>query len=385
MKWVVVGLMGLAALSPVAQAWAMTDLDKNPGVPVPLPLITSAVNSLASAPPTSAVPSRAPPSVPAQPITVPTSSPVDTEQVVGDAVASLVPSGAPAPTEDAAPTPPPAIDEAASEAPPAPAELAGPGQALDPEEFTPLEVGSDPCLPETGAWGPVLPLPLVGLPTPHAWTLRSDALGCQAIPDTPAPKEEATQTVGASTTAPPAVQNSDWLPLIFATVALASGLAVLVWNLYGRVTPQKALKHPNRASIVAAVKAAPGLELAEVSRRVGLSESATSHHVRILVGFRFLDLERVNGRTILMPADPRLRGAAAPLRVLQRPHLARIHAMLAEKPGLTQNEIAQRMGVRQQSVSKALARLVSVGLVEPRTEARPASYDALAPRVPASA
>lgn len=234
-------------------------------------------------------------------------------------------------------------------------------------------------------YGPGLPMPLIDAPTTLASVPPSD--GCAV--DAPAASSTWTPDVPVTASSDAPTVPRAGATMAHAAVGLATAAVALAawwaWSvraaatiaLYTRLGAGRVLRHPDRARIVAAVAADPGIELTALVRGLGMRPSTAAYHVHVLAHFGHLRVERHGGRSSLLPPTRTLRGEGQRLGLLRRPAVARVHALLCANPGIDQATLAARLGVRQQSVSKTLARLTAVGLVHRRDDARPTRYEAV--------
>lgn len=120
--------------------------------------------------------------------------------------------------------------------------------------------------------------------------------------------------------------------------------------------------NPTRADVLSVLKEMPGVSAARVARRLGVDRTTVSYHLRRL------------GREGLVSASgaPRTRrwfaaGAAIPAgerRALAAAQDAKpLLDALREAPGVTQSELARRLGVPRPTLAGRLVRLRREGLV----------------------
>lgn len=155
-------------------------------------------------------------------------------------------------------------------------------------------------------------------------------------------------------------------------VAIIAGLAYWSWPLlknglaaplFSRLERPRALDHPARSAILAAVQAEPGLHYQEIVRRTGLAQGTAQHHLRKLVGVGLLVEHAGPGYTCYFPPGavdrrvmavaPRIKSAGA-RGVLHR---------LQERPGLSESELAAALGRSRQTIHHHVRRLEGLGLV----------------------
>lgn len=200
--------------------------------------------------------------------------------------------------------------------------------------------------------------------------------------------DDAVAIDGQSTTAPP-VQEPDSLanaivahsPNGFVPAAVGAGLilaALFAWGLYSRLQPERVLEHPTRAAMVSYARENPGAEVGEVARAVGVAWPNARQHLRRLESYGHVRVKRVAGRTAVFPREANGVGLSpAAVVLLRRESPRRMHELIIREPSLDQAGIAEALGIRQQSVSETLKRLIEAGLVEAEREGGRRTYRAV--------
>jgi predicted transcriptional regulator len=162
----------------------------------------------------------------------------------------------------------------------------------------------------------------------------------------------------------------------FATLA---AVVVLAWPwlkasgpfaLFSRVTGDKVLDSPRRATLLALVEAEPGIHLRELARRTGQAEGALRHHlarlqeagkVRAVRGPRYLCYFPVGAAAAGIDRDV---AAVAPL--LKSDVARRLLERCAAEPGLSGQRLAADLGVTPGAVTYHVQRLSAAGLLSQR-------------------
>lgn len=133
-------------------------------------------------------------------------------------------------------------------------------------------------------------------------------------------------------------------------LALATVLAL---SIPARVAPLRALEHPRRAGMVALLRVEPGLTLAEVRRRLGMSNGVARHHLALLEAIGAV-------RVVSDGALRRLWLAGEPAKPVP-PLRDRALDAVAQRGTMRASELAQALGVSRQALHYHLKRLVEEG------------------------
>lgn len=155
-----------------------------------------------------------------------------------------------------------------------------------------------------------------------------------------------------------------------AGVAVGAAVAMAAWRrwpgfglvaLYARLAPRRALEHPRRARMMDALRASPGLTLAQLQRATGLSNGVARHHVALLQAAGALRVVRDGASRRLWPTDaPNVAGAPALGE--------RVVACLAERGPMRASDLAAELGVSRQALHYHLKKLQREGRVVARRE-----------------
>jgi DNA-binding transcriptional ArsR family regulator len=181
-------------------------------------------------------------------------------------------------------------------------------------------------------------------------------------------------------TAPRPAANSPWaMPSAPAAatgislVAVLGGLLYYFWptmkglplfGLFSRIRDDKVLDHPQRARLMEAIRADPGVHFQELCRRMGLGHGVLEHHVRKLVDAELVVVRRTSGYTCYFPkaTDRRMMDAAPMLR---SGGSRAVFRAVAAQPGTSSRDLAVHLGLAPSTVSYHLKRLETAGLVLP--------------------
>lgn len=152
-----------------------------------------------------------------------------------------------------------------------------------------------------------------------------------------------------------------------ASVALAPGWrSVLLklfkrlgWlSLFSRIAQEDILNHQRRAELLEFVRNNPGERIETARRALGFSNGSMHYHLRVLSA---RDLVRVHREGIvarLFAAGPKIQPAPY-VPTIRRKYLQ----VLAQRPGITQRELATSMGVSERMVSYHVGTLAHQGFV----------------------
>lgn len=139
-------------------------------------------------------------------------------------------------------------------------------------------------------------------------------------------------------------------------------------GLFSRIRGDQVLEHPQRARLLDAVQADPGVHFQELSRRLGLGHGVLEHHLRKLVDAELVVVRRSAGYTCYFPkaTDRRVMDAAPMLR---SGGSRAVLAAVAQRPGTSSRDLAAHLGLAPSTVSYHLKRLETAGLVLPDARA----------------
>lgn len=147
-------------------------------------------------------------------------------------------------------------------------------------------------------------------------------------------------------------------------------------RLYSRIARDEVLDHRHREAILRAVREAPGVTPKELASASELAWTTVAYHLRRLAANGLVVLHRDGRRmrfytTEAAPAD--LHAAYAALR---NPTSARLAELVAARPGVTQKEAAEALGLSPSLLSWHATRLESAGVVLKVKEKGRARYHA---------
>jgi DNA-binding transcriptional ArsR family regulator len=166
-------------------------------------------------------------------------------------------------------------------------------------------------------------------------------------------------------------------------VLLAAAFAARHWRrlgwgavrLFSRLTPGRAAEQPARRRILELLATQPGQTTQALRRGCGIGWGTAVHHLATLQRHGLV-VRAVSGRRaywLLPGADARAAQRAA---ALAAPRARELAAQVAQAPGLSQRELAQRMGLAHSTVHYHARRLVDAGVLEVRRGRRVRYYPA---------
>ncbi len=140
----------------------------------------------------------------------------------------------------------------------------------------------------------------------------------------------------------------------------------LLAPLYTRLAKDDVLAHETRNKIHALVTANPGLHYSAIKRELGLANGALTHHLRMLEQHGVLVMQSRAHRAHFYPRGPRLPDEPDPVSDFA----ARVMTQLRRSPGLTQVELADRLGASKQLVNYHVKRLERQDRLRARPDGR---------------
>lgn len=148
-----------------------------------------------------------------------------------------------------------------------------------------------------------------------------------------------------------------------AALALVGlGLVALAVPVYHRIGRQRLLDLPLRARLLDLLRAQPGIYESAAARALGVGPTGLQYHVHILAKHGILEVHRVGGRKRLVLAG-QLAPAEKAVVFARAGSSAAVLALLARETGLSQRQMAARLGVRETTIRWHLERLVREGVV----------------------
>jgi DNA-binding transcriptional ArsR family regulator len=162
-------------------------------------------------------------------------------------------------------------------------------------------------------------------------------------------------------------------PLPGAALALGAVAALgFAWPLaaralgafYARIPPSEVLGHEVRRRLFELVQREPGLSLSDLSGRSGLSWGNTVHHLAVLKRSGLVVSMRHGRYRRWFVAGGTEQERRPQVAALRNVVTARIARLVLDRPGLSQKQLADALGMTPQATHWHLARLAQAGLVE---------------------
>lgn len=151
---------------------------------------------------------------------------------------------------------------------------------------------------------------------------------------------------------------------LLLAAAAAKQLAVAGLAGYARISKSEVLDHATRERMLRAITETPGLSLSEVQARFALGWGTAVYHLDRLESAGHLASERSGFAKRYYPRAALSPGERAVRAVLARPQLAKLAERVLAEPGLSQQELAHRLGITAGAATKQLAALEGAGLVQ---------------------
>lgn len=145
--------------------------------------------------------------------------------------------------------------------------------------------------------------------------------------------------------------------------------------LYSRIAKERLLDHASRERLLDAVRARPGLAVADLATTTGMPRNTVTYHMRVMEREGLVSSTR-NGRNRLFFAPgslPQRANADAFATLRHETTLAMARAIGAD-PGVDQKALCERVGVSPSLAHWHADRLVASGLVDKRREGRFVRY-----------
>lgn len=150
---------------------------------------------------------------------------------------------------------------------------------------------------------------------------------------------------------------------IAATAAGGAAILLVGLGLYSRLARGQLLDHERRDEVHKLVQAEPGISLTDIAQRTGRGWGATVYHLERLEKGGFVTSEKAGAKRCYFPVGVVARDARAPLATLREEPLRVLATYVHERPGTTQGEMAEALGLSASAASKQVSRLESAGLV----------------------
>lgn len=237
---------------------------------------------------------------------------------------------------------------------------------------TPAAVSLPPAdLSPAQALGPVPELAAPELPAPDL--PAPDLPAAPALPTPPSPLAAEPIMMPRNPMRPgiPFETPNITLPPVTPATATAVGgaaLALVGFALYSRLARGQLLDHERRDGVYQLVRGEPGISLTDIASRTGLGWGTAVYHLERLEKAGFVTSEKNGARRCYFPIGEVPRDARPHLGALQQEALRNVASFVHERPGATQTELADALGLTASAASKQITKLESVGLVRRERE-----------------
>ncbi len=218
------------------------------------------------------------------------------------------------------------------------------------------------------------------------WTERFTewyAIGQRLDPDQAIPLEQATRTGGTGAPPPEAVAVftaasafAVFLAIYFLPLLKLFGarVAVAIMPGFTKLKSNDVTAHPTRQKALDLIAAEPGISVPQLHKALGGGWSTIVYHVDVLQRHDQIT-SMIDGRhKRLFPAATIDHGARDKVAALRNERTRQVHALLLSSPGLTQAQVARRLGAAESSVQWHVQRLKNAGLISGQTSGRRIQY-----------
>lgn len=176
----------------------------------------------------------------------------------------------------------------------------------------------------------------------------------------PAPEPMVPQAVAD---AAPAVVATAGLFAILQAFGGLRALAVGAVALYSRLTRSDLLDNEHRDAVYRLIQENPGMGLTEICKQTGLGWGTTVYHLDRLERAQMVSSERVGPHRCYFPMGTVPRSARKGIGTLKAETTRSVAAFLATRPGATQTELCEGLGLSASAASKQVTKLETAGLV----------------------
>lgn len=187
--------------------------------------------------------------------------------------------------------------------------------------------------------------------------------------------------VSAITVRPPDVEplaaTVPFLVLIWAAYFWPN-LKVFFLSAYSRVLPSEVPDHPVRARLLRLVREDEGVTASELTARMGIGWGAFTHHTALLERAGHLTSCVVGRNRHLFTSSTARRGPIRALALMRHPAAQKALDAIAARPGLTQQELAERLEMTPAGALWHARRLEEAGLIRRERAGRYVVYHPVA-------
>lgn len=167
--------------------------------------------------------------------------------------------------------------------------------------------------------------------------------------------------------APEVVATAGFLALLQA-LGVWRVLGVGAFALYSRLTKSDLLDNGHRDRVYKLIQENPGLGLSQISQITGLGWGTTVYHLDRLERVGFVASERGGLHKCYFPVGTVAKETRKGIGALKADTTRSIAAFLVSKPGATQTELCEALGLSASAASKQVSKLEEAGLVRRERE-----------------
>lgn len=160
------------------------------------------------------------------------------------------------------------------------------------------------------------------------------------------------------------------LDTLASALRVLQGTGVLAVPLVTRMSRGEALEHDLRRRVLEVVRRDPGVCASAVADEVGAAWGTVLYHLDTLEDTGYVVSMKHGRHRRYFERGGTPTGAREALATLQRDTTAEVYETVREDPGLSQQEIADQVGLTPQALAWHMDRLVEVGLVEKERDGR---------------
>ena len=126
--------------------------------------------------------------------------------------------------------------------------------------------------------------------------------------------------------------------------------------LYSRIKKVEVLDHYTRGHIMGYLRANPGMNFTSIKEELELNNGSLAFHLKVLEREGYITSKRVGKYKWFYPAKSKIK---KPISIKEQ-----VLATLRRNPGITQKQIAKKIGQNPASVHKVLHKLQKADIVE---------------------
>lgn len=224
-------------------------------------------------------------------------------------------------------------------------------------------------LPEVAlpAAAPVLDLPLEASAATAAPLLPAGPLAVplsdQAAPGAPlSPHVPAVAPAPPAQAPPPAVAAAAGTGVLWVLIERL-GLGRALAALYSRLSPSALLEHGRRERVLAMVRETPGIGPQAIADALGTGWGVTIYHLDKLEKAGLLASQRTGHHRCYFVPGAIPRDDQKTVALFRADTTRRVAQLVQQKPGLTQSQLANELGLSASAMSKQVAKLENAAML----------------------